>query len=94
MRKFSGESAEGWALRDYGSTNYSRFQVLTEGQPAWAQGDRGAVFYFDGLRFWRPTRGGKSRIVASWQSPSYGWVHESLCSCRQCCRERMQHQVA
>ena len=40
----------------YGGTSYSRFQVLTEGQPAWAQDDRGMTIYFDGLRFWQPTR--------------------------------------
>jgi hypothetical protein len=78
----------------YGSTSYSRFQVLTEGQPAWAHGDRGTTFYFDGLRFWRPARGGGSRIVASWQSPAHGWEHGSQCSCRLCGREQVRHQVA
>ena len=81
-------------MRDQGSTTYSRFQVLTEGRPAWAQGHRGAVYSFDGLRFWRSGRGGESRIVASWQSPSFGWEHESQCSCRLCCRETVQHQMA
>jgi hypothetical protein len=80
-------------MSDRGSANYSRFQVLTEGRPAWTQGDRGAVFSFDGLRFWRSTREGKSRIVASWQAPSYGWEHESQCSCVLCCREQVQHQL-
>ena len=41
---------------------YSRFQVLTEGRPAWAQDDRGAVFYFDSLRFWQPKRRGRRQI--------------------------------
>ncbi len=63
---------------------YSRFQVLTEGRPAWAQDDRGAVFYFDSLRFWQPKRRGRRQIVASWQSPSYGWEHEPQCLCRLC----------
>ena len=69
---------------EYGSTRYSRFQVLSEGRPAWAQDHRGLLIYFDGLRFWQPTRTGKSRIVASWQSPSHGWEHKSQCSCHLC----------
>lgn len=74
----------------YDDACYSRFQVLTEGRPAWAQDGRGSVVYFDGLRFWKPTRRGKSRIVASWQSPSYGWEHESECSCHLCGTGRRQ----
>lgn len=68
----------------HGGTRYSRFQVLSEGRPAWVQDHRGLLIHFDGLRFWQPTRTGKSRIVASWQSPSHGWEHESQCSCRLC----------
>ena len=71
---------------------YSRFQVLTEGRSAWAQDGRGLVAYFDGLRFWRPTRSGKTRIVASWQSPPYGWKHESQCSCHLCSNGQGQHR--
>ena len=41
------------------STDYSRFQVLSEGQPAWAQDDHGSVYQFDGLHFWKLTRRGK-----------------------------------
>lgn len=67
---------------------YSRFQVITEGRPAWAKDDRGSVVYFDGLRFWGPTRRGKTRLVASWQAPSCGWEHESECSCHLCASER------
>ena len=63
---------------------YSRFQVLTEGRQAWAQDDRGRMIHFDGLRFWQPTRSGKTLIVASWQSPPYGWEHGSQCLCRLC----------
>lgn len=65
-------------------THYSRFQVLTEGRQAWALDDRGFVFYYDGLRFWRPTRSGRSKLTPSWRSPSYGWAHDADCSCRLC----------
>jgi hypothetical protein len=74
----------------YYDARYSRFQVLTEGRPAWARDDQGSVIHFDGLRFWKPTRRGRNRIVASWQSPSYGWEHESECSCRLCGLRRGQ----
>ena len=80
---------------DYGSASYSRFQVLTEGRPAWAQDGQGLVFDFDGMRFWRPARRGERRIVASWQSPTYGWEHEPECSCHLCdTRHAQRHQVA
>ncbi len=51
----------------------SRFQVITEGKPAWAADDR-HIYYFDGLRFWLtdPTRRWKLRT--SWQTPTYGWM--------------------
>jgi hypothetical protein len=78
---------------DYRGKGYSRFQVLTEGQPAWAQDDRGSAVYFDGLRFWQPTRRGKSRIVVSWQCPPYGWEHESQCSCHLCEAQHARHQA-
>ncbi len=74
----------GGTMRDSGCTRYSRFQVLTEGRPAWAQDARGSLFYFDGLCFWRPKRRGEHKLVTSWQSPSYGWEHETQCSCRLC----------
>ena len=79
-----GQPGEMRAVSEYWSTDYSRFQVLSEGQPAWAQDDHGSVYQFDGLHFWKLTRRGKSRLVTSWQSPTFGWEHESQCSCHLC----------
>jgi len=75
---------KGGTTRDSGRTRYSRFQVLTEGRRAWAKDTRGSSFYFDGYCFWRPTRRGEGKLVTSWQSPAYGWEHESQCSCGLC----------
>ncbi len=74
----------GGTVRGREGTRYSRFQVLTEGRPAWVQGARGSWFYFDGMCFWRSTRRGEGKLVTSWKSPSYGWEHESQCSCGLC----------
>jgi hypothetical protein len=82
-------------VRDDQSIRYSRFQVLTEGRPAWAQDAHGSRFYFDGYRFWRPTRRGRSKLVTSWQSPPHGWEHRSGCSCRLCVADSgLDHAVA
>ena len=75
-------------------THYSRFEVMTEGRPAWAADDRGSVFYYDGLRFWRPARGGRSKVTPSWRSPPFGWAHDADCSCRLCGAEAQRGQEA
>jgi hypothetical protein len=75
-------------------THYSRFEVLMEGRPAWAVDDRGSVFYYDGLRFWRPAWRGKNKLTPSWRSPPYGWAHDVDCSCRLCGVEAQPKQVA
>ncbi len=82
-------------MRDDQRISYSRFQVLTEGQPAWAQDAQGSRFYFDGYCFWRRTKRGRSKLVTSWRSPHHGWEHESGCSCRLCVAEvGLNHAVA
>jgi hypothetical protein len=63
---------------------YSRFQVLTEGRPAWALGRKQALYYFDGLRFWRRIATGREVLMTSWQCPCYGWLHLSDCDCPLC----------
>jgi len=64
---------------------FSRFQVLTDGEPAWTMDDRGVVFYFDGSLFRRRGhRGDAYSLVTSWRSPAYGWMHLPDCSCRVC----------
>ena len=67
-------------------TRYSRFEVLTEGEPAWAKDHRhrGALYHFDGLRFWQLARNGRVKSIASWQSPPGDWRHVSTCPCSLC----------
>ncbi len=59
-------------MRD-GRAACSRFQVLSEGGPAWA-GDGNSIYYYDGLRFWRSSPRRDWKLRASWQTPSYGWT--------------------
>lgn len=67
---------------------FSRFQVLTEGEPAWAMDARGVVYHFDGSCFRRRGRKGDSyALVTSWRSPAYGWMHLPDCACRVCAPE-------
>jgi hypothetical protein len=63
---------------------YSRFQVLTSGQRAWARDHKRVRFYFDGFRFWRQTSDGGYKVMTSWQSPRFGWVHSPSCTCGLC----------
>lgn len=54
---------------------HSRFQVLTDGEPAWASDDRGTLYRFDGFSFSRRRRRDESfLVVPSWQTPAYGWI--------------------
>ena len=54
---------------------HSRFQVLTDGEPAWARDDRGTYYRFDGFSFSRRRRRDQAfLVVPSWQTPPYGWV--------------------
>lgn len=64
---------------------YSRFQVLTQGEPAWTMDEGGVVYHYDGSCFRRRRRKGDSyALVPSWRSPVYGWMHLPDCSCRAC----------
>jgi hypothetical protein len=71
---------------DQVQTRLSRFQVLSEDRQAWAQDDRGSVFFFDGHLFWRDKGNRAGKLVPSWQCPHHGWEHESQCSCSLCHR--------
>jgi hypothetical protein len=53
----------------------SRFNVLSEGEPARAH-DGNRSYFFDGLRFWVVKPNGRQRLVVSWQTPSHGWIVE------------------
>ena len=60
----------------------SRFQVLTEAEPAWAADHHGNLYRFDGFYFSRCRRRDASfSIVPSWQTPSHGWVVAAECPC-------------
>ena len=50
----------------------------------------GTTFRYDGLSFWRDARRGRQKLVTSWQSPAFGWVHEDDCDCRLCMRDGQQ----
>lgn len=65
---------------------YSRYQVRSLQCPAWAgEVTAGrAPYFYDGLTFWRQKRSGKSRVLASWQTPSHGWRHAHDCACVLC----------
>jgi hypothetical protein len=64
---------------------YSRFEVLSEGEPAWAMGRKADLYHFDGLCFWRRAlRADAPTRVTSWQSPRYGWFHAVDCRCPLC----------
>ena len=82
-------------MRDYWSTNYSRFQVLTEGRPAWAQGDRGTVVLLRRPAFLAAHAG--RQAAGSWHP---GSLHPMGGSTNRSARvgcaavEPVQHQVA
>jgi hypothetical protein len=65
-------------------TRYSRFQVLTHGEPAWVTDPSGERYAFDGLRFWHLRWNRPAKLRASWQAPSFGWVHSRDCLCALC----------
>lgn len=61
---------------------HSRFQVISEGETAWAVDDKGVLYRFDGLCFGRRRRREDTfSLVPSWQTPHYGWLHASDCPC-------------
>lgn len=57
----------------------SRFEVLSEGAPAWAI-ERGRVYQFDGLRFW-VLRSGYRKLTVSWRTPKHGWFPMQMDEC-------------
>jgi hypothetical protein len=60
----------------------SRFQVLTDEEPAWTADHHGTLYRFDGFYFSRRRRRDPSfSIVPSWQTPSHGWVVVAECPC-------------
>jgi hypothetical protein len=60
----------------------SRFQVLTDGEPAWADDGSGAHYRFDGFCFSRRRRRDAGfAIVPSWMTPAHGWLRVSDCPC-------------
>lgn len=64
---------------------FSRFEVLTEGEAAWAVDRKVVLYHFDGLCFWRRPSGADAFTrVTSWQSPRYGWFHMVDCPCSLC----------
>jgi hypothetical protein len=63
---------------------YSRFQVLSQGTPAWALDHKNVPYYFDGFRFWQLADTGRRAPVTSWQCPRHGWVHSPDCVCSLC----------
>ena len=65
-------------------TLYSRFQVLSQGEPAWTADSRHGRYYFDGLRFWRLRDRHPARLQVSWQTPPFGWAHAGRCRCSLC----------
>ena len=83
---------------------YSRFQVLSQGEPAWADDPRHDRYYFDGLRFWKLRHEHPARPQVSWQTPHFGWAHAERCACSLCAsavvpapvpvRLRPEHEVA
>ena len=73
---------------------YSRFQVLSQGEPAWADDPRHGRHYFDGLRFWRLRHGHPARLQVSWQTPQFGWAHAEDCRCSLCASVAVSAPVA
>ena len=63
---------------------YSRFQILSQGEPAWADDLRHDRYYFDGLRFWKLRHAQPARLQVSWQTPHFGWAHADRCRCSLC----------
>ena len=63
---------------------YSRFQVLSQGEPAWVDGPWRERYYFDGLRFWKLRDEHPARPQVSWQTPAFGWTHAEHCRCSLC----------
>jgi hypothetical protein len=62
----------------------SRFQVLTDGEMAWAEDSSGALYRFDGLYFSRRRlRDTSYRLVPSWMTPPHGWLLLSDCPCAE-----------
>jgi hypothetical protein len=61
---------------------HSRFQVLTDGEAAWACDGSGTSYRFDGFCFSRRRRRDRSfSVVPSWMTPPYGWLLVSECPC-------------
>ena len=63
---------------------YSRFQIVSQGEPAWADDLRQGRHYFDGLRFWKLRDQQPARLQVSWQAPQFGWAHAEGCRCSLC----------
>ena len=63
---------------------YSRFQIVSQGEPAWVDDLRQGRFYFDGLRFWKLRDEHPARPQVSWQAPQFGWAHAGGCGCSLC----------
>ncbi len=59
--------------------------------PAWVD-KTGTMFFYDGVSFWRHTRSGRRKLVPSWQSPPYGWMHQRDCTCSLCWADVAQQQ--
>jgi hypothetical protein len=71
---------------DSARDRYSRYQVRSVERCAWAGGaaEGSAPYFYDGLSFWRQRSSGKSRVLASWQTPVHGWRHRPTCTCDLC----------
>lgn len=65
-------------------TLYSRFQILTQGEPAWVAGPNHGSYFFDGFRFWQLSRSRPAKLLVSWRTPSFGWEHSDDCLCPLC----------
>jgi len=66
-------------LSDAGAAR-SRFQVVSDGNPAWCHDGR-RCYYFDGQRFWAIRSRDRRRLVVSWQSPNFGWTSQQPEAC-------------
>jgi hypothetical protein len=67
-------------------TRYTKAQVLAAERVSWADphGDDEALYFYDGINFWRHSEGGGRRLTRASEAPARGWRHAEGCNCALC----------
>jgi hypothetical protein len=67
------------------SPYYSRQEVVSAGEAAWAMDDSFRLYAYDGARFWRRRKHSTRYVmIATEKAPAFGWMHEDSCGCHLC----------